>query len=86
MEENPQKPDGILASGVPVDGAGIQPGDEKVAAPFGGNISSVAESHHAVGIEANGMETLIPVSVDTVNLQGDGHCRLLILFCFKIIE
>ena len=65
-------PDDTFASGVLGDGVGIEPADELVVAPFDGTISSVAESQHAVGIEANGMEMLIHVGVDTVNMQGDG--------------
>ena len=69
-------PDETFASGVLGDGVGIQPSDDKVVAPFDGTISSVAESQHAVGIESNGMEMLIHVGVDTVNMQGDGFTCL----------
>ena len=69
-------PDETFASGVLGDGVGIEPSDELVVAPFDGTISSVAESQHAVGIEANGMEMLIHVGVDTVNMQGDGFTCL----------
>ncbi|MBQ9009088.1 MAG: PTS glucose transporter subunit IIA [Clostridia bacterium] len=69
-------PDETFASGVLGDGVGIEPTDELVVAPFDGTISSVAESQHAVGIEANGMEMLIHVGVDTVNMKGDGFTCL----------
>ena len=69
-------PDETFASGVLGDGVGIEPIDELVVAPFDGTISSVAESQHAVGVEANGMEMLIHVGVDTVNMQGDGFTCL----------
>ena len=69
-------PDDTFASGVLGDGVGIEPTDELVVAPFNGTISSVAESQHAVGIEANGMEMLIHVGVDTVNMKGDGFSCL----------
>ena len=65
-------PDDTFASGVLGDGVGIEPEDELVVAPFDGTISSVAESKHAIGIESNGMEMLIHVGVDTVNMQGNG--------------
>ena len=71
-----QIPDDTFASGVLGDGVGIEPTDELVVAPFDGTISSVAESQHAVGIEANGMEMLIHVGVDTVNMHGDGFTCL----------
>ncbi len=69
-------PDDTFASGVLGDGVGIEPTDELVVAPFDGTISSVAESQHAVGVESNGMEMLIHVGVDTVNMQGDGFTCL----------
>ncbi len=71
-----QIPDDTFASGVLGDGVGIQPADDKVVAPFDGTISSVAESQHAVGVECNGMEMLIHVGVDTVNMKGDGFTCL----------
>ena len=69
-------PDDTFASGVLGDGVGVEPEDELVVAPFDGTISSVAESQHAVGVESNGMEILIHVGVDTVNMQGDGFTCL----------
>ena len=69
-------PDGTFASGVLGDGVGIEPTDEVVVAPFDGTVSSVAESRHAVGLEAGGMELLIHVGVDTVNMNGDGFTCL----------
>ena len=71
-----QIPDETFASGVLGDGVGIQPADEVVVAPFDGTVSSVAESQHAVGVECNGMEMLIHVGVDTVNMKGDGFTCL----------
>jgi PTS system sucrose-specific IIC component len=65
-------PDETFASGVLGDGVGVEPTAELVVAPFDGTISSVAQSKHAIGIEANGMEMLIHVGVDTVNMNGDG--------------
>ena len=67
-----QIPDETFASGVLGTGVGVEPTDELVVAPFDGVISSVAESQHAVGVESNGMEMLIHVGVDTVNMNGDG--------------
>ncbi len=69
-------PDDTFASGVLGVGVGVEPTDEVVVAPFDGEISSVAESKHAVGISANDMELLIHVGVDTVNMNGDGFTCL----------
>ena len=54
------------------EGIGVEPTEGVVMAPFDGVISSVAETSHAVGLEANGMELLIHVGVDTVAMNGDG--------------
>ncbi len=66
-------PDGTFASGVLGDGVGIEPVESEVVAPFDGEISSVADTFHAIGITGpGGMEVLIHVGVDTVNMKGDG--------------
>ena len=44
-----------------------------MVAPFDGEISSVTDTHHAVGVTSpDGMELLIHVGVDTVDMKGDG--------------
>lgn len=66
-------PDETFSSGVLGDGVGIVPAVGEVTAPFDGEISSVTDTHHAVGITGpGGMEVLIHVGVDTVNMKGDG--------------
>ena len=55
------------------DGVGIEPEIGEVVAPFDGEISSVAETRHAVGITGPGeMEVLIHVGIDTVKMNGEG--------------
>ena len=66
-------PDETFAGGVLGEGVGIQPAEGVVYAPMDGEISSVAESKHAIGITGAGdMELLIHVGVDTVEMNGDG--------------
>ncbi len=66
-------PDPTFAAGTLGQGVGIQPEEGFVYAPIDGEISSVAESKHAIGISgANDMEVLIHVGVDTVEMKGDG--------------
>lgn len=68
-----QIPDETFASGVLGDGVGIEPEAGEVLAPFDGEISSVTDTRHAVGITGpEGMEVLIHVGIDTVNMHGDG--------------
>ena len=65
--------DETFASGVLGDGVGIRPSAGYVVAPFDGEITSVADSKHAIGLSTpSGMELLIHVGVDTVAMNGDG--------------
>lgn len=66
-------PDETFASGILGDGVGIEPETGEVVAPFDGEIVSVTDTRHAVGISGpDGMEVLIHVGIDTVNMNGDG--------------
>ena len=66
-------PDETFASGIMGDGAGIEPEEEMVVAPFDGEITSVVDTGHAVGLtSSDGVELLIHVGVDTVKMKGDG--------------
>ena len=65
-------PDETFAAGILGDGVGILPSESYVVAPFDGVVSNIADSKHAIGLEANGMEVLIHVGVDTVGMNGDG--------------
>lgn len=68
-----QIPDETFAAGILGRGVGIEPSEGVVVAPFDGEISSVTETHHAVGVTSpDGMELLIHVGVDTVDMKGDG--------------
>ena len=70
-------PDETFAAGVLGAGVGIEPEEGVVVAPYDGEISTVAESKHAIGITGAGdMELLIHVGVDTVAMNGDGFTPL----------
>lgn len=66
-------PDPTFASGILGDGAGIIPEVGEVVAPFDGEIASVTDTRHAIGLTGpEGMEVLIHVGIDTVKMNGDG--------------
>lgn len=67
-----QIPDPVFSTGVLGHCCGINPVDGKVYAPIDGKITQVAETLHAIGIEVGGMELLIHVGVDTVDMKGNG--------------
>lgn len=66
--------DGVFSEGIMGDGLAIIPSDELVVAPAAGTVAVMMDdSKHACGLVLdNGMEILIHVGLDTVNMKGDG--------------
>lgn len=65
--------DPVFSSGAMGKGIAIEPMDNKVYAPFNGTIEFIAETKHAIGLlSEDGVEVLIHVGMDTVNMQGRG--------------
>lgn len=66
-------PDPMFAAESMGPSVGINPKDGKVYAPADGTITMVFPTNHAVGITTDsGMEILIHIGVDTVNMEGKG--------------
>lgn len=67
-------PDEVFASKMMGDGIAVIPNEGKIYAPCKGKISMImSSSKHALGIETeDGVELLIHVGLDTVNLMGEG--------------
>ena len=64
-------PDETFASAILGGGCGIEPTGDTVYAPFDGTVTQVPESLHAVGLMSDdGIEVLIHVGMDTVEMQG----------------
>lgn len=65
--------DDAFASGVLGKGAAIIPEEGKVFAPADGVITALFPTLHAIGMQAdNGLELLIHIGLDTVQLNGEG--------------
>lgn len=66
--------DGVFSSGAMGDGVGIIPEGKTVYAPCAAKVTGlIEESKHAVVLTlANGMEVLIHVGIDTVDMKGKG--------------
>lgn len=63
--------DEAFASGLLGKGLAILPTDGKVFAPADGVVSTLFPTNHAIGITTNeGIEVLIHIGMDTVNLKG----------------
>lgn len=69
-------PDEVFSTGVLGTCCGIDPEEGKVYAPIDGKISQLTDTLHAIGIEAGGIELLIHVGVDTVDMNGDGFANV----------
>ena len=65
--------DPVFSSGAMGKGIAIEPSDNKVYSPFDGTIEFIADSKHAIGLRSeNGVELLIHVGMDTVQMKGRG--------------
>ncbi len=66
--------DGVFSSGVLGDGLAIRPESGVVYAPADGKATAlIQDSKHACGLVLdNGMELILHVGLDTVNMKGDG--------------
>lgn len=66
-----QIPDPTFASGLLGQGVAIIPSNNKVIAPFAGEVASLFQTRHAIGLLSHsGIELLIHVGIDTVRLDG----------------
>lgn len=66
-------PDPIFAAAKLGKGAAIEPTGNTVVAPAAGKVTATMSSGHAVGLKLDsGVELLIHVGIDTVNLAGKG--------------
>ena len=66
-------PDPVFSQGILGQGCGMEPAEETVCAPFNGTVTQVIDTKHAVGITSkDGLELLIHVGMDTVDMKGQG--------------
>lgn len=68
-------PDEVFSAGVLGTCCGVDPEEGKVYAPADGRISQLTDTLHAVGLDAGGVQILIHVGVDTVEMNGDGFAN-----------
>lgn len=65
--------DPVFSEGIMGNGVGIQPVADQVYAPVEGVVAAVFPTGHALGIQTDdGMEVLIHIGINTVELEGKG--------------
>jgi len=70
-----QIPDEMFSQGIMGMCCGVEPSEGKVYAPIDCKVSQLTDTLHAIGLEAGGIEILIHVGVDTVDMNGDGFAN-----------
>lgn len=66
-------PDPVFAQKMMGEGFGINPTEGTVVSPIEGNVDNVFPTKHAIGLKAeNGLELLVHIGLDTVQLDGEG--------------
>src|SRR5699024_1872924 len=66
-------PDQVFSEKMMGDGLAIKPSEGVVRAPFDGEVVTDFPTKHALGLtNAGGLEVLVHIGLDTVNLKGEG--------------
>lgn len=66
-------PDPIFSKGAMGQGVSIKPESDVIYAPVTGTVTSVIGTNHAIGLTSDdGVEVLVHIGVDTVEMQGEG--------------
>ena len=70
-------PDPVFAGGMVGDGVAIDPEEGRLVAPCRARVAIIAEGGHGFGLATDsGLEILLHVGIDTVELKGQGFAVL----------
>lgn len=66
-------PDDVFSKKLMGEGFAIEPANGTIVSPVNGTVTTLFPTKHAVGLTADsGLEILIHIGIDTVNLKGEG--------------
>ena len=70
-------PDAVFSQKMMGDGFAIVPSGDTIFSPVSGSIETVFPTKHAIGIKTkDGIEIIVHIGIDTVNLNGEGFTSL----------
>lgn len=71
-------PDAVFSQKMLGDGFAVKPTEGEVRAPVSGRIIQIFPTNHAFGIlTEDGIEVLVHIGIDTVELKGEGFTRVM---------
>ena len=69
-------PDPIFNQKMMGEGVAFEYNEDILVSPIDGRVAVIAPTKHAIGIKGNGVDVLLHIGVDTVNLDGEGFENL----------
>ena len=63
--------DEVFSSGIMGEGFGVLPSNGKIYSPVSGIIESIHRAKHAYSISSDGLDVLVHIGIDTVELDGE---------------
>ena len=70
-------PDQVFSEKMLGDGMALEPEGDRINSPFEGEVVTIFPTNHAIGLKSKeGIEFLIHIGIDTVELNGKGFERL----------
>lgn len=69
-------PDPVFSERMMGKGIAIIPNNGVAVAPINGSLVSIFKTLHAYTMSSNGVEILVHLGIDTVNLNGEGFARI----------
>jgi len=70
--------DELFSKRIMGDGVAVEPSGNLVVAPAAGEVTLIFPTNHAFGLKLrNGVEVLVHIGLDTVELQGAGFTRMI---------